>query len=241
MRRALAVRIGRRAFAPDRDCMSDTLPMPVVMMHAAMRVLPAPLLQRGLRWAVRRLCAEHPDLFRRLCRLAPASILFDPVDTPHRILLTISADRLDLTLAPGAPAASACIRGRLTALLGLLEGRVDSDTLFFSRDVAISGDTATAVAFRNTLDGESISLLGDALASAGKLRAPAARLVRQIDRRVQRAGGMLRQWGDVAHRRAHRGHDTEDEIEALGAEIAALRARLSQTEGRQRQSGERPA
>ena len=221
--------------------MSDPLPMPVTMMQGALRVLPPPLLQRGLRWIVQRLRAEHPELFRRLCRLAPASILFVPEDTPHRFLLTIAADRLDLALARGTPEAAVCIKGRLAALLSLLEGRIDSDTLFFSRDVSISGDTATAVAFRNTLDGEAISLLGDALAAAGPLQAPARRLVLRIDRNVQRAGGTLRRWGDSLHRRAHHGRAPEDDIEALAAEVATLRDRLARLEGRNRQAGEQTA
>ena len=144
--------------------MAEQLPMPATVMKAALHLAPAPLLQPGLRWIVHRLHGAHPVLFKRLCRLAPASVLFEPEDTPHRFLLTIAADRLDLALARGTPEAAVCIKGRLAALLSLLEGRIDSDTLFFSRDVSISGDTATAVAFRNTLDGEAISLLGDALA-----------------------------------------------------------------------------
>ena len=215
--------------------------MPATVMKAALHLAPAPLLEPGLRWIVHRLSSAHPALFRRLGRLAPLSILFEPDDTPHRFLLTIAADELRLTLAHGEPRAAVRIKGRLAMLLSLLEGRIDSDTLFFSRDVAISGDTAAAVAFRNTLDGESISLLGDALAAAGPLQAPARRLVLRIDRDVRRAGAHLTRWRDAMHRAAHRGHDTEEEAQALAAEILDLRARLARLEARNKRAGERVA
>ncbi|MDA8251700.1 MAG: SCP2 sterol-binding domain-containing protein [Rhodospirillales bacterium] len=221
--------------------MAEQLPMPATVMKAALHLAPAPLLQPGLRWIVPRLHGAHPVLFKRLCRLAPASVLFEPEDTPHRFLLTIAANDLRLTLAHGEPNAAVRIKGRLAMLLRLLEGRVDSDTLFFSRDVSISGDTAAAVAFRNTLDGESISLLGDTLAAAGPLQAPARRLVLRIDRHVQRAGAHLMRWRDAMHRAAHRGHDTEDEAQALAAEITDLRARLARLEARNKRTGERTA
>lgn len=221
--------------------MSDQLPMPANILKGALHLVPPPLLQPGLRWIMRRLRAEHPALFRRLCRLAPASILFEPDDTPHRFLLTITANDLRLTLAHGTPRAAVRIKGRLAMLLSLLEGRIDSDTLFFSRDVSISGDTAAAVAFRNTLDGEAISLLGDALAAAGPLQAPARRLALRIDRDVQRAGAHLMRWRDAMHRAAHRGHDTEEETQALAAEITAMRARIAKLEARSRRTGEQAA
>lgn len=224
-----------------KDAMDDQLPMPANVMKGALHVVPAPLLQPGLRWIVRRLRGAHPALFKRLCRLAPTTILFEPDDTPHRFLLTIAANGLHLMVAHGEPHAAVRIKGRLAMLLSLLEGRIDSDTLFFSRDVSISGDTAAAVAFRNTLDGESISLLGDALAAAGPLQAPARRLVLRIDREVQRAGAGLARWRDAMHRAAHRGHDTEEEAQALAAEISGLRARIAKLEARNRRSGERPA
>ena len=217
--------------------MSEQLPMPATMLKGVLHLLPAPLLQPGLRWLVRRLRAGHPALFSRLCRLAPVSILFEPDDAPHRILLTITRDDLRLTLAHGTPHAAVRIRGRLAMLLSVLEGRVDSDTLFFSRDVSVSGDTAAAVAFRNTLDGEPISLLGDLLAAAGPLQAPVRRLVLRIDRDVQRAASRLGRWRDALHGAAHRGHDTEEETQALAAEIAALRARVAKLEARHRRTG----
>lgn len=217
--------------------MSEPLPIPATIMKGALHLVPVPLLQPGLRWIVRRLRAEHPALFRRLCRLAPVSILFEPDDTPHRFLLTITPEDLRLTLAHGAPHAAVRIRGRLAMLLTLMEGRIDADTLFFSRDVSISGDTAAAVAFRNTLDSETISLLGDVLAAAGPFQSPMRRLVLRIDHDVQRAGAHLTRWRDAMHRAAHHNHESDGKAQALAVEIAGLRARLDRLEAGNKRRG----
>ena len=141
-----------------------------------------------------------------------------------------------LTLAARQHPAAARIKGSLASLLYLMEGRIDSDTLFFSRDVAISGDTAVAVGFRNTLDGEAISLLGDALAAAGPLAAPGRRLVMRIDRRVEQIKARLERWRDAVHRAAHGGRDLAEEQDLLAADVVELRAGIAKLEasGRRR-------
>lgn len=221
--------------------MSQDLPTPVSLIKAALHTVPAPLLAPGLRLAMRSMRHRHASLFKRLARLAPATILFEPNDTPHCFLLTIAADNSRLTLASGDQAASARITGSLANLLYLMEGRIDSDTLFFARDVAITGDTAVAVGFRNILDGEPISLLDDALAASGPLAAPGRRLVMRVDRRVEQIKAHLARWRDTIHRAAHGGHDTVAEHKARAAEIIELRARIAKLEATVRRRGEQKA
>jgi predicted lipid carrier protein YhbT len=43
------------------------------------------------------------------------------------------------------------MRGNVTVLLDVLSGKVDPDTVFFSRKLEIEGDTATAIHFKNIL------------------------------------------------------------------------------------------
>lgn len=221
--------------------MSQDLPTPASLMKGALHALPVAALRPGLRLVMRAMRRQHPGLFKRLARLAPATILFEPDDTPHCFLLTIAPDDLRLTLATRDHAASAHIKGSLANLLYLMEGRIDSDTLFFSRDVVISGDTAVAVGFRNTIDGESISLLQDALVAAGPLAAPGRRLVLRVDRRVARIKARLIRWRDAVHRAAHGGHDTAEEHKALTAEIADLRTRIAKLEATGRRRREHAA
>lgn len=226
---------------PDGTAMRPDLPTPVSLIKGALHLLPAPALRRGLHGVMRSMRRRHPALFKRLTRLAPASILFEPDDTPHCFLLTIGADDLHLTLAARQQPAAVRIKGSLANLLYLMEGRIDSDTSFFSREVAISGDTAVAVGFRNTLDGEAISLLADALAAAGPLAAPGRRLVLHVDHRVGDMQLRLERWRDAAHLAAHGGRDVTAEQDALAAEIVGLRARVAKLEASGRRRREHAA
>ena len=239
---APAVEWGARIVGPaGRRAVSQDLPTPVGLIKGALHVLPAPVLRPGLRAVMRAMRRQHPGLFKRLTRLAPATILFEPDDTPHCFLLRIAADDLRLTLAPRDQAASARIKGSLANLLYLMEGRIDFDTLFFTRDVVVSGDTAVAVGFRNTLDGEVISLLADALAASGPLAAPGRRLVLRLDRRAAWIKARLVRWRDEVHRAAHGGHDTHEEQQSLAAEMTELRARVARLEATGRRRREQAA
>jgi ubiquinone biosynthesis protein UbiJ len=68
------------------------------------------------------------------------------------------------------------IRGSLSTLIALLEGRVDGDALFFSRDLAVEGDTEALLALRNAVDGEGIDLLRDFAMCLGPLAPVGVRL-----------------------------------------------------------------
>jgi predicted lipid carrier protein YhbT len=207
-----------------------------MLLKAALRVMPPGFLRPGLDLFMRAMPRRHASLFRRLTRLAPATILFDPTDTPHCFLLTIAPGSVRLELAAAERTASARISGTLETLLHLLEGRIDSDTLFFSRDVMIAGDTAVAVGFRNTLDGEAISLLDDALGMAGPLAAPARRLVLGLDRGIEGIRGMAARWHAGAHRAADAGRDLAQEHDALASELTSLRDRIAKLEARSRRA-----
>ena len=198
-----------------------------MLLKAALLAMPTSLLRPGLALLMGAMQRQHAPLFRRLTSLAPATILFDPVDTPHCFLLTIGRHRVRMDVAARNQTASARISGTLAVLIQLLEGRIDSDTLFFSRDVSVRGDTAVAVGFRNTLDGEPISLLGDALQVAGPLAAPARRALLGVDRRVVALRHALAQHHDTLHRAAHEGRDLAAEHDALAAELTVLRDKLA--------------
>lgn len=61
-------------------------------------------------------------------------------------------------------------------LLALLEGKLDGDALFFSRDITVTGDMEAMLALRNALDDCNIDLPSDLGTSAG----PFAPMVRGI-------------------------------------------------------------
>lgn len=113
---------------------------------------------------------RHPGLFERLAELDGAEVLIDPTDMPLCLTLRLGpSPRLRLVRRDAAPPCTAAVRGRFAVLLDLLEGRIDGDALFFSRDLAVEGDTETVVALRNAVDAEDMDLLADLAALPGPL------------------------------------------------------------------------
>ncbi len=73
------------------------------------------------------------------------------------------------------------------ALIDLLEGRIDGDAMFFSREIEITGSTAVIVAVRNTLDREEIVITDEIAAMFGPLERPARRIALRVDTAIGRA------------------------------------------------------
>ena len=151
---------------------------PVLLAGFLMRPLPAAPLAPLLRAALGTVQRRHGDAFERLAMLDDTLIVIDPVDLPFCLAIDIAAGRCDLRVAgdDDQARAMATIRGPLLALIDLLEGRIDGDALFFSRDIMIEGDTETIVMLRNTLDGADINVIADLTSGLGPLAKPAAAL-----------------------------------------------------------------
>lgn len=142
-----------------------------------------PVLQRAVRQVVRR----RPELFDRLGEHETKTFLIDPSNLPFVVLL-----RPD----PAAPCLwpsrrhspgpyDARIAGTFLTLLALLDGRVDGDALFFSRELRVSGDIDAVVSLRNALDDLDASVADDVAAAFG---AP-GQLVLAGMRRIERGNG----------------------------------------------------
>jgi len=180
---------------------------PVLLLGFALRPAPRAPLRAAASLAMAAMVRRHRPVFERLAGLANPHFLIEPSDLPIRFLLSVALPVPRLAVlgeeeAPGAvPAAT--IRGPLPVLIDLLEGRIDGDALFFSRALAIEGDTAAVVALRNAVDGADVSMVEDLLEPLGPLGRPA--------RILAQAGGAL-------YRRAER--DLETLRTALVAPVA---------------------
>ena len=156
---------------------------PVLLAGLAARPLPPALLQPFLAFGLRAIGRRHPGLFGRLAGIRARTFLIDPVDLPFVLVLETDPGRPALTAlgeeAAKTAEAPATIRGPLMSLIDLLEGRLDGDALFFSRDLAIEGDTEAVVALRNAIDDAEIDVLADVLSVLGPLAGP-ARLAAEI-------------------------------------------------------------
>jgi predicted lipid carrier protein YhbT len=121
---------------------------------------------------------RHGDVFGRIG--GDPCVLIDPVDLPWLFVIR-PAQTPPVTVADRhhAPAqVDAVIRAPVGRLIDLLEGRVDGDALFFSRELTIEGDTAAVVALRNAVDSAGIRIIDDALSPLGLLAGPVKGVVR---------------------------------------------------------------
>lgn len=206
-------------------------PVPSSLARVAMRVAPAPAVQKSVDALMRRMRTLHPRLFKNLERLDKAVVWIEPSDIPHRFLLTLGADNVSLSVAGKAVVPhDAGIRGKLATLLNMLEGRIDGDKLFFSRDIEISGDTSVIVALRNTMDREEIDLLSDAMSLFGPFARPARAALFLADAVVHRVRGHIAEIADETSSAPIDARAARAECEALRDELAQMNTRLCAAE-----------
>lgn len=172
-----------------------TPPSPLLLAGSIVASMPPSLLRPGLNLALTMARRRHPDLFDRLSSLDDPTYLIDPVDLPLVFILSLDPDKPRLSAlnhadadATTSAATAATIRGPLSRLIDLLQGRVDGDALFFSRELVIEGDTEAIVALRNAIESVEIDLLDDALSALGPLAYPARRAIGLGNALFDRAG-----------------------------------------------------
>ena len=139
-----------------------------------MSLMPARVLDRSVSVVMSKMRMRHPKLFKNLAALSPALVVLEPTDLPHSFAIEIGQDPVSFFVIHGQlPEPAAQVSGTLQSLVDMLEGRVDGDTLFFSRDIRITGDTSVIVALRNTLDREEIDLFHEITSLCGPFAQPA--------------------------------------------------------------------
>jgi len=163
---------------------SDSRSIPLFPAAGAVALRFAPLWPLSLVGAhlTSRLARRHPSLFSRLGGQARKVFLIDPTDLPLVIVLKPRPPRPEFSARRRDEAVKwdARIAGPLAALIGLVHGAYDGDALFFSRDLAIEGDTEAVVALRNAIDNEELDLVREAAALLGPLEALAAAPARRM-------------------------------------------------------------
>lgn len=136
--------------------------------------VPLPPLQPLLAHIATHVARSRPELFARLGRHTDKLFLIDPTDLPFVLLLRPNAARPLLTASRRLPPPrhDAAIAGTVLDLLGMIDGSLDGDALFFSRHLRVSGDTEAVVALRNALDDFEGSALDSVVSAFGPLSAP---------------------------------------------------------------------
>jgi predicted lipid carrier protein YhbT len=109
-----------------------------------------PLLTLSLRSLARR----RPALFERLAEHSTARYLIDPTDLSFAFHVVPDGKSSIVRVTPksGMAACDVVIRGPLLMLLGILDGTLDGDALFFHRTISVSGRTEAVVALRNAIE-----------------------------------------------------------------------------------------
>jgi predicted lipid carrier protein YhbT len=208
---------------------------PTIMARGLIAATPPPLLDLGAAALLHKMRRNHPDLFQVLAEFRRTVILIELTDLPRRFLLQFGDGTPSLKLAGAEDAAAdASVKGSLEALLALLEGRIDSDALFFTREIVVEGDTAAVVALRNVLDREIISVLDEAASLFGPLQRFARSAALRWERRAERLRDAFLPVRAVSDGLARAERDASAENKDLRAEIQALKTRLSKLEARQR-------
>jgi predicted lipid carrier protein YhbT len=143
---------------------------PILMGGLLLKAVPPELVQPVADHMAKRIMDRHPDVFERLTPLGPRTFLIDVVDLPWLFHLTVAHGNGEvLVLRRDDPTpANATIRAPLKVLFGLLDGTIDGDAMFFTRDMTFEGDTEAVVALRNALDGADIDFVSDLSAGFGR-------------------------------------------------------------------------
>ncbi|MCW5703956.1 MAG: SCP2 sterol-binding domain-containing protein [Xanthobacteraceae bacterium] len=119
-----------------------------------LRFFPVPLLQPILSLIGTQVARNEPDIFLRLGPHAQKTFVIDPSDLPFVLVLRPRPEAPELSAfrRADAPRGHACISGTFLNLFRLIDGSLDGDALFFSRELRVTGDTEAVVALRNSLD-----------------------------------------------------------------------------------------
>lgn len=205
---------------------SDSSPLLTLATLAGRFVgpVPAPLLQPPLTAAMRLMAARHRDVFTRMADYADAVFLIDPVDLPVCLAMRLDARAPALRVASDRDRtqATARIQGPVAQLIAMLEGRIDGDALFFSRQLVVEGDTEAIVALRNAVDGADIDLRAELAQAAGPFSGVAATLLDHLERAYGRTNGALEAVRDAVLAPARA------ELRRQQRDIDALRAQMTE-------------
>lgn len=147
-----------------------------------LRPLPLFILQPLLSRIASNVIGRRPELFRRLGIHQHKYYLIDPLNLPFAFLLRpeSTSPSLKAVRRSDRPFYDARIAGTFLTLLDMVDGRLDGDALFFSRDLVVEGDTEAVVVLRNALDDLDGSIADDVAALYGPPGQAALRKFRQI-------------------------------------------------------------
>jgi predicted lipid carrier protein YhbT len=153
--------------------------LPRLLLRPAPALLYRPVLNR----IVKRIIRLHPGIFERLGDNCRKTILINPTNLPVVFLVKPDPEKPLVRAYKNTNHLhfDASVTGSLLTLLRMVDGRLDGDAVFFTRDLMIDGDTEAVVSLRNALDDVDGSIADDIAASFGFAGQAALNLMRRID------------------------------------------------------------
>jgi len=159
------------------------LKLPVVIGKL---LAPLPLfpLQFILSRMVKGITQRRPEFFARLGPHIGSSYALDVTELPFVLLLKPNPQKPEMTAHRRSEkiASDASIAGPFMDLFKVLDGRGDSDAMFFSGNIKVSGNTEAAVCLRYALDDLEGSVIEDLLHMGGPVLIPAHLLLQRLRR-----------------------------------------------------------
>ena len=119
-------------------------------MRFPLKAMPLWMEAIGVGLFISTILDKHPNFRARLNEIDDRLFLFEAKDVGKKFFLHIK-DRDVKVLPHCARTPDVTMKGDVSVLMDVLLGKEDPDTVFFSRKLEITGDTATAIHFKNLL------------------------------------------------------------------------------------------
>ncbi|MBS9778465.1 MAG: SCP2 sterol-binding domain-containing protein [Gammaproteobacteria bacterium] len=135
-------------------------------------VSPISVVQITSNQIIKKIIQNHDDIKETLEEYDDPTFLIIPTDFPLIFKLRPCGENSYLTAYKKNTQvqADATIKGNSEKLFDLMEGKVDGDALFFSREISISGKTEAVVALRNAIENAEIDIFEEILESCKPLK-----------------------------------------------------------------------
>lgn len=145
----------------------------MLFARIAMRPIPLAIVDMAVQKLARRLCSRYPLIIERLSDLRGTRFVINITDLQYWIEFSFYDNSIKTKTYCKAPeTADVSVAGTLVDLINMLDGDVDGDALFFSRNITVDGNTEALLTLRNAIDSEDINLKEDLLALSGVFRVP---------------------------------------------------------------------
>lgn len=119
-------------------------------VEMTLKVLPTWMEAVGVGMFISQVVSSHPGFSEKLKALEGKLFLFEATDIGKGFYLFIKEGEIRVVVHSGRKP-DVTMKGEVKVLSDVFLGRVDPDTVFFSRRLEITGDTAAAIHLKNVL------------------------------------------------------------------------------------------